>query len=44
MKRLNLLLVFMLVSSQILMAGGLKTNINQSAAWVDHVQERYTWS
>jgi len=34
MKRMNLLLVFMLVSSQILMAGGLKTNINQSAAWV----------
>ncbi len=34
MKRLNLLLVVMLVSSQILMAGGLKTNVNQSAAWV----------
>ena len=34
MKRLNLLLVFALVSSQILMAGGLKTNVNQSAAWV----------
>jgi len=34
MKRMNLLLVFMLVSSQILLAGGLKTNINQSAAWV----------
>lgn len=34
MKRVNLLLVFMLVSSQILMAGGLKTNTNQSAAWV----------
>lgn len=33
MKRLNFLLVFMLVSSQILMAGGLKTNVNQSAAW-----------
>ena len=33
MKRLNLLLVFALVSSQILMAGGLKTNVNQSAAW-----------
>jgi len=33
MKRLNLLLVLMLVSSQILMAGGLKTNVNQSAAW-----------
>ena len=31
---MNLLLVFMLVSSQILLAGGLKTNINQSAAWV----------
>ncbi len=34
MKRMNFLLVFMLVSSQILMAGGLKTNVNQSAAWV----------
>ncbi len=34
MKRLNLLLVAMLVSSQILMAGALKTNTNQSAAWV----------
>ena len=34
MKRLNLLLVFALVSSQILMAGGLKTNVNQSSAWV----------
>lgn len=34
MKRLNLLLVFALLSSQILMAGGLKTNTNQSAAWV----------
>ena len=34
MKRLNLLLVAMLVSSQLLMAGGLKTNTNQSAAWV----------
>ena len=33
MKRLNLLLVFALVSSQVLMAGGLKTNVNQSAAW-----------
>jgi long-subunit fatty acid transport protein len=33
MKRMNFLLVFMLVSSQILMAGGLKTNVNQSAAW-----------
>ena len=33
MKRLTFLLVFMLVSSQILMAGGLKTNVNQSAAW-----------
>jgi long-chain fatty acid transport protein len=30
---LNFLLVFMLVSSQMLMAGGLKTNVNQSAAW-----------
>ena len=34
MKKLNLLLVAMLVSSQLLMAGGLKTNTNQSAAWV----------
>jgi len=34
MKRLNLLLVVMLISSPILMAGGLKTNTNQSAAWV----------
>ena len=34
MKRLTFLLVFILVSSQILMAGGLKTNVNQSAAWV----------
>lgn len=33
MKRMNFLLVFMLVSSQIVLAGGLKTNINQSAAW-----------
>jgi long-chain fatty acid transport protein len=33
MKRLNFLLVFMLISSQVLMAGGLKTNVNQSAAW-----------
>ena len=33
MKRLNLLLVFVLVSSQVLMGGGLKTNVNQSAAW-----------
>jgi len=33
MKRLNLLLVFALLSSQILMGGGLKTNVNQSAAW-----------
>jgi len=34
MKRLNLLLIGVLVSSQFLMAGGLVTNINQSAAWV----------
>jgi long-chain fatty acid transport protein len=34
MKRTHLLLIGMLVSSQILMAGGLVTNINQSAAWV----------
>ncbi len=34
MKRLNLLLVILLVSSPILMAGALKTNTNQSAAWV----------
>lgn len=34
MKRLNLLLVIMLVSSPLLMAGALKTNTNQSAAWV----------
>lgn len=34
MKRLNLLLIGMLVSSQFLMAGGLITNTNQSAAWV----------
>ena len=33
MKRMTSLLVFMLVSSQFLMAGGLKTNVNQSAAW-----------
>jgi len=33
MKRMTLLLVFMLVSSQFLLAGGLKTNVNQSAAW-----------
>ena len=33
MKRVNFLLVVMLVSSQILMAGGLKTNVNQSSAW-----------
>ncbi|MDF1575472.1 MAG: outer membrane beta-barrel protein [Bacteroidales bacterium] len=34
MKRMNLLVLGMLVSSQILMAGGLVTNVNQSAAWV----------
>jgi long-subunit fatty acid transport protein len=34
MKRLNLLLIGMLVSSQFIMAGGLVTNTNQSAAWV----------
>ena len=34
MKRMNLLVIGMLVSSQILMAGGLVTNTNQSAAWV----------
>jgi hypothetical protein len=34
MKRLNLLLIGMLVSSQLIMAGGLVTNTNQSAAWV----------
>jgi len=33
MKRVNFLLVALLVSSQVLMAGGLKTNVNQSAAW-----------
>lgn len=33
MKRVNFLLVALLVSSQILMAGGLKTNLNQSASW-----------
>ena len=34
MKRMNLLVIGVLVSSQILMAGGLVTNTNQSAAWV----------
>ena len=33
MKRVNFLLVALLVSSQVLMAGGLKTNVNQSSAW-----------
>jgi long-subunit fatty acid transport protein len=33
MKRLNLLFIGMLVSSQLLMAGGLVTNTNGSAAW-----------
>lgn len=33
MKRLNLLVIGMLLSSQFLMAGGLVTNTNQSAAW-----------
>ena len=34
MKRLNLLMLLVLVSSPVLFAGGLKTNTNQSAAWV----------
>lgn len=34
MKRLNVLLIGMLVSTQFLFAGGLVTNTNQSAAWV----------
>jgi len=34
MKRLNLLLIGMLISSQLLLAGGLVTNSNGSAAWV----------
>ena len=33
MKRLNLLFIGMLVSTQLLLAGGLVTNTNQSAAW-----------
>jgi long-chain fatty acid transport protein len=33
MKRMNLLVIGMLVSSQILLAGGLVTNTNGSAAW-----------
>ncbi|MBE9517882.1 MAG: hypothetical protein IMY68_04900 [Bacteroidetes bacterium] len=34
MKRLNLLILAVLVSTPVLFAGGLKTNTNQSAAWV----------
>jgi len=34
MKKLNLLILLVLVSSPVLFAGGLKTNTNQSAAWV----------
>ncbi len=34
MKRLNLLFIGILISSQLLFAGGLVTNTNQSAAWV----------
>ena len=34
MKRLNLLFIGMLVSTQLLFAGGLVTNINGSAAWI----------
>jgi len=34
MKKLNLLILAVLVSSPVLFAGGLKTNTNQSAAWV----------
>ena len=33
MKRLNLLILAVLVSSQVLYAGALVTNVNQSAAW-----------
>jgi len=34
MKKLNLLFIGMLISSQLLLAGGLVTNTNGSAAWV----------
>ena len=34
MKRLNLMFIGMLISSQFLLAGGLVTNTNGSAAWV----------
>lgn len=34
MKRTNLLMIGMLISSQLIFAGGLVTNTNQSAAWV----------
>jgi len=34
MKRMNLLVIGVLISSQLLIAGGLVTNTNQSAAWV----------
>jgi long-subunit fatty acid transport protein len=34
MKRMNLLFIGMLISSQLLLAGGLVTNTNGSAAWV----------
>lgn len=33
MKRMNLLMIGMLISSQLVLAGGLVTNTNQSAAW-----------
>ena len=42
MKRMNLLVIGMLVSSQILLAGGLVTNTNGSAAWVRSISRNAT--
>jgi len=42
MKRMYLLVIGMLVSSQLLMAGGLVTNTNQSATWVRMVSRNAT--
>jgi len=42
MKRINLLVIGLLVSSQILLAGGLVTNTNGSAAWVRSISRNAT--
>ena len=43
MKKLNLLILSVLVSSQVLFAGGLVTNINQSAAWARTLTRHATY-